>query len=333
MSDGGEGLIDTLLGSGFEEMWADATDPLRNPVRARWAKRDDTAVVELAEASGLRFTEKVKSAEVAKQASTFGTGQLFKSALDSGATHLIVGIGGSATTDGGSGMLGALGARYWDYSDTELDAKVSPLSKLARVDFSGIDSRIRDLKLEFASDVDNPLTGPDGSAAVFGPQKGLTPEVVGEVDGWLQAWAALVQEETGVDAASWPGAGAAGGAGFALYSLGARGRKGIDLVLDEIGLDDALRQAKLVVIGEGKLDSQTLHGKAPAGVAARAKQQGVPIVAVAGVIELSEDELTDFGISKAYALSDLEPDLGECVSNPRPLLVQIGKLIGQEFGG
>lgn len=267
------------------------------------------------------------------RASTFGTGELLAAALESGAKKVIVGLGGSATTDGGAGLLAALGVQIFDEAGATLAATSSPLERAARVDFSKLIPALREpsgVTIEVACDVDNPLCGDEGAAAVFGPQKGLSGKDIEEVYARLARWADLVEAETGVSVRDVAGAGAAGGAGFALFSLGAPARPGIDLVLDEIGFDDALEHASLVVLGEGKLDSQTLRGKAPAGVAARALQRGVPVIAVAGQVELSEEELRDFGLQSAHALSDLEPDPDKSMQNARALLTEVGRRIAKD---
>jgi glycerate kinase len=229
----------------------------------------------------------------------------------------VLGVGGSACTDGGAGMLTALGARLLDGAGQDLPPGGAALARLTSLDLSGLDPRLSEVDFELASDVDNPLHGPNGAAFVYGPQKGASADDVETLDAALRHWASIA----GPEFAEHPGAGAAGGVGFAaLAVLGARMRPGIALLLDLLGFGAALAGASLVVTGEGSLDRQTLSGKAPAGVARAAADQGIPCVAVSGRCQLSAVELAGAGISAAYALTDLEPDPARCMADAAPLL-------------
>ena len=252
-------------------------------------------------------------------ASSRGVGEVIAAALDAGCRKVILGIGGSASTDGGVGLVQALGARLVG----------GDLASATSLDLTALRRRLEGVEVVVACDVDNPLTGPHGAAAVYGPQKGADQAQVAELDTRLSRWADLVARETGKDLRDEPGAGAAGGVGFAaLALLGAELRPGIDLVLELVGFHEQLAGADLVITGEGALDDQTLHGKAVAGVAAGAKN--IPVVAVCGVNHLEPQQLRDAGVRAAYALTELEPDVRRCIAEPRPLLERIGERIAVE---
>jgi glycerate 2-kinase len=309
------------------------TGPTGEPVTAALAVRDQVAVVELAEASGLRRLPGGRPA--ATTATSRGTGELIRAALDLGCRQVVLGIGGSASTDGGAGMVQALGARLLDAAGAELGPGGAALADLDRIDVSGLDPRIRQTEVTVASDVDNPLLGRQGAAAVYGPQKGASTDDVALLDAALARWAAVARAATGVDAADRPGAGAAGGVGFAaIVFLGAEIRSGIDYLLDLLQVRAAIDGARLVVTGEGSLDDQTLRGKAPAGVAAAARAAGVPTVAVAGRSTLDPAALEPAGIARVYLLSDLEPDPERSVRDPAPLLPSLaGRIAADWLGG
>ena len=317
VADGGDGTLDAAVAAGFRRVAATVTGPLGAPVEAAFALRGSTAVVELAAASGLALLGERRAA---RDATSRGTGELIRAALDAGADEIVLGVGGSASTDGGAGMLQALGARLLDAHDAELAPGGAALIKLARVDLSALDVRLRDTRFTLASDVDNPLLGAQGAAAVYGPQKGASARDVELLDAALTRWSRLVD----VAAAARPGAGAAGGVGYAaLAVLNAALRPGIEVVLELIGFADRLTGASLVITGEGALDEQTLHGKAPMGVAAAAQRAGIPVVAVCGMCTLPADRLAGAGIDAAYALTDIEPDVTRCRAAPGPLLEQL----------
>ncbi|GLY54063.1 glycerate kinase [Lentzea sp. NBRC 102530] len=290
VADGGDGTVDAAVAAGFLKVGRWVTGPVGKPVPASFAVQDGTAVVEVASAAGLTLLERPAPLD----ATSRGVGELLKAALDVGCTTIVLGLGGSACTDGGAGMLEALGSTSFD----------------------GVD-------LVLASDVDNPLLGPSGAAAVYGPQKGASPEQVEVLERRLSAFADLI----GPEHAERPGAGAAGGIGFAaLAVLGARFRPGIEVVLELAGFAEAVRDASLVITGEGSLDAQTRHGKAPYGVV-RASGD-VPVVAVAGQCSV---EPGDLGLKAAYALSDVEPDLTRCMVRAEPLLEVLGGRIARDW--
>ncbi|MEW2154970.1 glycerate kinase [Streptomyces sp. NPDC007189] len=334
VADGGDGTVDAAVAAGFERREVRVAGPLGQEVTAAFALRGDTAVVEMAEASGLQRLPAGVFAPLT--ASTYGSGELLRAALDAGVRTIVFGVGGSATTDGGAGMLSALGARFL----TEDGEPVSPggggLADLARADLSGLDPRLSSVELVLASDVDNPLTGPKGAPAVYGPQKGASPDDVDTLDAALAHFAKVLEAEAGPDAARYaasPGAGAAGGIGYGALLLGARFRPGIEVMLDVLGFAPALERASLVITGEGSLDEQTLHGKAPAGVAAAARSAGKTVVAVCGRLALSQEALLRAGIEQAYALTSVEPDVAKCIADAGPILERVAVRIAEDHLG
>lgn len=306
VADGGDGTLDAALAAGYERMPVRATGPTGETVDTAWGHLDGTAIIEMAEASGLVRLPDQRLAPLT--ATSRGTGELVAAALDSGVRRIVLGIGGSACTDGGAGLLQALGARLTDHTGTEIGDGGGALADLAAVDLSTLHLRLREVEVIVACDVDNPLTGPHGAAATYGPQKGATPADITLLDAQLTRLADLVAVETGQDLRDSPGAGAAGGVGFAaLAALGATLRPGIELVLDLIDFERHLDGVDLVVVGEGALDEQSLRGKAPLGVTRLARAAGARVVAVCGVNELPVDELRAAGIEAVYALSDRAP--------------------------
>jgi glycerate kinase len=333
VADGGDGTVEAALSAGFARTEVRCTGPTGDPVLAALAVRDRIAVVELAEASGLRRLPGGRLA--AMTATSRGTGELIRAAFDLSCRQLVLGLGGSACTDGGAGMIQALGGRLLDAAGADLSGGGGSLADLDRLDLAGFDPRVADTEFVVASDVDNPLLGPRGAAAVYGPQKGASPAEVALLDAALARWAAVAHAATGVDAAGVPGVGAAGGVGFAaVVFLGAELRSGIEYLLDLLDVRSALPGARLVVTGEGSLDEQTLHGKAPAGVAAAARAAGIPAVAVAGRNTLPAAALRSAGIAQAYALSDLEEDPERSMREPVPLLRKLaGQIAADWLGG
>ncbi|AWL43047.1 MULTISPECIES: glycerate kinase [Streptomyces] len=326
VADGGDGTVAAAVAAGFERREARVTGPLGTPVTAAYAVRSTTAVVEMAEASGLQHLPAGEFAPLT--ATTYGSGELLRAALDAGARTIVFGVGGSATTDGGAGMLTALGARLLDADGKPVGPGGAALAELAEADLSGLDPRFADVDLVLASDVDNPLTGPKGAPEVYGRQKGATEDDIAVLDAALAHYASLL----GPERARLPGAGAAGGIGYgALVALGARFRPGIEVMLDVLGFAPALARATLVVTGEGSLDEQTLHGKAPAGVAAAARAAGVEAVAVCGRLALPAEALRGAGIRRAYALTELEPDPAVCMAQAGPLLERAAESIARDF--
>lgn len=326
VADGGDGTVAAAVAAGFERREARVTGPRGETVTAAYALRDTTAVVEMAEASGLQHLPAGVFAPLT--ATTYGSGELLAAALDAGARTIVFGVGGSATTDGGAGMLAALGARFLDADGKPVGPGGGGLAELAEADLSGLDPRLADVDLILASDVDNPLTGPKGAPEVYGRQKGATEDDLAILDAALAHYASVL----GPDHAKLPGAGAAGGIGYgALVALGARFRPGIEVMLDVLGFAPALARATLVITGEGSLDEQTLHGKAPAGVAAAARAAGLEVVAVCGRLALPPEALGRAGIRRAYALTELEPDPAVCMAQAGPLLERVAEGIARDF--
>lgn len=335
VADGGDGTVAAAVAAGFSPVHVTASGPTGVPLETAWARRGAAAVVEMADVSGLARLPDGRLHPL--QATSRGLGEVIAAAIDAGCSEVLVGIGGSASTDGGAGMVQALGARLTDQHRRELGGGGAALSALAAIDLTALRSRIDGVCLTVACDVDNPLTGPRGAAAVYGPQKGAGPADVATLDAALTHWADVVAAATGRDERDTPGAGAAGGVGYAaLTLLGATLRPGTELVLDLVGFHGVLAglgKGDLVITGEGCLDEQTLHGKAPAGVAAAAQARGVPVVAVCGRATLSSEALRRAGISAAYTLVDLEPDVSRCVAHPVPLLQELGERIAREHLG
>ncbi|MFD5628737.1 glycerate kinase [Streptomyces sp. NPDC127072] len=332
VADGGDGTVDAAVAAGFERREVRVAGPLGDEVTAAYALRDGTAVVEMAEASGLQRLPAGVFAPLTS--STYGSGELLRAALDAGARSIVFGVGGSATTDGGAGMLSALGARFLDADGEPVAPGGGALSEVVTTDLSGLDTRISSVDLVLASDVDNPLTGPKGAPAVYGPQKGASPDDVAALDASLAHFAAVLEKAIGTRAAEYaaaPGAGAAGGIGYGALVLGARFRPGIEVMLDVLGFAPALERATLVITGEGSLDEQTLHGKAPAGVAAAARAAGKEVVAVCGRLALRPEALGKAGIRRAYPLTEVEPDIAKCVEDAGPILERVAENIGRDF--
>ena len=329
VADGGDGTVDAAVAAGLERVPVTVDGPTGEPVRASYARRGEVAVIELADACGLMRLPGGRPAPLT--ASSFGCGQVLAAALAAGARQIILGVGGSASTDGGAGLLQALGARVLDALGEPLARGGAALRDVATLDLTGLHPALRVSSVILATDVVNPLTGPDGAAEVYGPQKGASPEQITELASGLRRWAAVVAAATGTDRSQAPGAGAAGGVGFAaLAVLGARARPGIELVLDLVDFDAALDGAALVIIGEGSLDTQTLAGKAPVGVARAAVRRGIPVVAVAGRSTLTEGQLVTTGISRVYTLSDLEPDPVRSSAQASTLLRRVGQALARD---
>lgn len=332
VADGGDGTVAAAVAAGFERREVRVAGPLGHEVTAAFAVRGDTAVVEMAEASGLQRLPAGVYAPLT--ASTYGSGELLRAALDAGVRTIVFGVGGSATTDGGAGMLSALGARFLDEEGEPVAPGGGGLAELSRADLSGLDPRLSSVELVLASDVDNPLTGPKGAPAVYGPQKGASPDDVEALDAALAHYAKVLEAELGPKAAEYavaPGAGAAGGIGYGALLVGARFRAGIEVMLDVLGFGPALERAELVITGEGSLDEQTLHGKAPAGVAAAARAAGKEVVAVCGRLALPPVELGRAGIRRAYPLTDVEPDVATCITDAGPILERVAERIARDF--
>ena len=306
VADGGDGTLEALVGNTSGRIFTSrVSGPLRAPVNARWGVMGNgaTAVIEMAQASGLTLMP--LDGRSPTRATTYGTGQLIREALDRGYRRLLVGMGGSATNDGGAGMAAALGARFLDEDGSPLPPGGAALSRLAFIDTSGLHPALRDAELIAASDVDNPLCGPEGASAVYGPQKGAGPQVVEELDRALAHYARVIKEGLGVDVRDVPGAGAAGGLGAGLMAFaGGRVESGIDIVCDALRFDSRLAGASLVVTGEGRIDASTIYNKAPVGVARRAKAQGLPVIALAGSLGRGYRAVYDHGIDAVVCIVD-----------------------------
>jgi len=330
VADGGDGTVDAALAAGFTRVPVRAQGPVGKPVDTAFALRDGVAVVEMADVSGLRLLP--RDGLAALEASSYGTGEVIAAALDHGCHTVLLGIGGSASTDGGAGLLTALGARLVDADGAELALGGAALARLARLELDGLHPKLASTAVVVASDVDNPLLGPNGAAAVYGPQKGADPDDVALLDAALAHWADVLDAATGTALRDRPGAGAAGGVGYgALAALGAELKPGIDMVLELVKFADALPGARLVVTGEGSLDEQTLSGKAPAGVAAAAVAAGIPVVTVSGRLALRPEQLAAAGVKQAYALTDIEPDLARCLAEPGPLLERLARKLAEDW--
>ena len=305
VADGGDGTLETLIeGSGGQIKVSEVTGPLGERITARWGAMGDgdTAVIEMARTSGLVLVPADRRDPL--RATTYGLGEAIETALDVGFRRFIVGIGGSATNDGGAGMAQALGARLLDRGGRDLPFGGAALARLDRIDICGVDGRIRESRFLVACDVNNPLTGPEGASAVYGPQKGATPEMVAQLDAALGHFAGVVRRDVGADIRNVPGAGAAGGLGGGLIAfLNAELRTGVDIVLDVVGLDRHLEGTDLVITGEGCLDYQTVYDKAPIGVARRAKARGIPVVSISGSLGERFHEVHDHGIDATVAIT------------------------------
>lgn len=329
VADGGDGTVAAAVAAGWKPVIVVTSGPTGAPTRAMYATRGTSAVIELAAAVGLALLPAGELKPLS--ATTFGLGAVIADAVERGARDIVVCLGGSASTDGGAGVLQALGAQILDAEGNELPHGGGALKDAARLDLSGLHPKVRSARFLLACDVDNPLLGPNGAAAVYGPQKGANAAEIQQLDANLRVWSEVVRTATSHDLASTPGAGAAGGTAFGLMAvLGARPQSGIELVLDLVGFAKKLPGAQLVITGEGSLDEQSLHGKAPIGVAERARHEGIPVVAVAGRSVLDDSRLHEAGISSVYVLSDLEPDPAASMNNAAALLRQLGRRIAAE---
>lgn len=332
VADGGDGTVAAALSAGFDKIIVDAVGPTRERMQAPYALDGDRAVVELAAVVGLSMLTGGRLDPLGS--STYGLGLVIADAIRRGATTIVLGLGGSASTDGGAGMVQALGARLLDARGYDLPPGGDHLVHLERIDLAPLRAALGAVAITVATDVDNPLLGPRGAAAVFGPQKGASPQQVAALEQGLRHWSQLVSDATGRDDAERTGAGAAGGTGFAaLALLDAEIKPGIELILDLIDFDRRIAGADLVVTGEGSLDDQSLAGKAPVGVARAAARAEIPVIAVAGRLQLSPSRLREAGISAAYPLTDLEPDLDRCIANAGALLRRVGAQIARDWLG
>ncbi|MBB3868489.1 glycerate kinase [Parageobacillus toebii NBRC 107807] len=329
MADGGEGTVQSLVdATGGRIVKTEVTGPLGDRVQAFFGMLGDgkTAVIEMAAASGLHLVPSEKRNPLVT--TTRGTGELILAALDEGAEHIIIGIGGSATNDGGAGMIQALGGRLLDRHGKEIGPGGGSLSELADIDLSGLDQRLKCVKIEVACDVDNPLTGPKGASAVFGPQKGATPEMVATLDKNLHHYADVIERVLGKQVKDIPGAGAAGGLGAGLLAfLEAKLKRGVEIVLETVNFHERIQGASLVITGEGRIDRQTIFGKTPIGVAKAAKRYNIPVIAIAGSVSDDSDVVRSHGIDALYSIVPGIIPLEKALANARYYVTQTARNI------
>jgi glycerate kinase len=322
MADGGEGTVAAVLAACNGQLRSQTVrGPLGAAVQAHWGWLADshTAIIEMAEASGLQLV--APGQRDACSSSTYGTGELIRTALDLGARRIILAIGGSATNDGGAGAMQALGVQLFDAQDQPLVPGGLALAGLARISLGNLDSRLAQVRFEIAADVNNPLCGAHGASAIFGPQKGATPEQVLQLDAALGHFADHCAQVLPRDVRDEPGSGAAGGLGFAAKAfLSAQFRAGVEVVAELVGLDAAVRGADLVITGEGRFDAQTLRGKTPFGVARIARHHQVPVIVIAGTLGDGYEQMYAHGVDAAFALPSAPMSLEQACSEAPRLL-------------
>ncbi|EAR55604.1 putative glycerate kinase [Photobacterium sp. SKA34] len=315
MADGGEGTVQSMVdASSGRIIECTVTGPLGEQVSSFFGLMGDnkTAIIEMAAASGLYLVSSEQRNPM--MTTSFGTGELIIAALDKGVEHIIIGIGGSATNDGGAGMAQALGVRLLDENNNHICFGGGALDRLHHIDISNIDPRLTKVKLDVACDVDNPLCGEKGASRIFGPQKGATPEMVDQLDNNLAYYAKIIKRDLGIDIKNRAGAGAAGGMGAALLGLfNAQLRSGIEIVMDAVNLADVLKDADLVITGEGRIDSQTIHGKTPIGVARTAKRFNKIVIGIAGCLSYDCDVVYDHGIDAVFSVVPRSVSLAEAL--------------------
>jgi glycerate kinase len=324
VADGGDGTLQTMVDvTGGEIITETVRDPLGRNIDSVWGKLgdDNSAVIEMAKASGLALlNENEKSATLT---STYGTGQLFKFALDQGIKNFIIGIGGSATNDGGAGFVSALGAKLYDENGKEVESNGISLSSIRDIDMSNFDERVKNTSVRVACDVTNPLCGNEGASAIFGPQKGANPEEVNLLDKNLLHWASLIKDQLGKDILNVPGSGAAGGLGAGLMAFtDAELSIGANIVLDSLNYDEHLRDVDLVIVGEGSTDKSTQFNKSPVAVAMRAKKLGIPVICLSGSIGEGYSESRDLGISSFFSIVSGPTELKYAIENAHELIVK-----------
>lgn len=303
MADGGEGTLESLIDATNGKIYNEETlNPIGEKIISRYGilGNKNIAIIEMASTSGIELIPKEKRDPYIT--TTYGTGQLMLKALDHDVERIILGIGGSATTDGGAGMLQALGAKLMDENGREIGFGGFELGKLAKIDFSNLDERLRKVEILVACDVSNPLTGKNGSAYVFGPQKGATPQMVEVLDNNLLHYSKIVKRDLNMEINNIPGAGAAGGLGAGLLTLGGILKKGVEIVIDTVDLEEKLKDADLVITGEGGMDKQTIYGKTPFGVAELAKKYNIPVIGIAGNLGNGYEILYDNGFDAIFSI-------------------------------
>ncbi|HDT6508959.1 TPA: glycerate kinase [Klebsiella aerogenes] len=323
VADGGEGTVEAMVAATQGHIvQVSVTGPLGEPVNAFYGLSGDMrcAYIEMAAASGLESVPPTRRNPLLT--TSWGTGELIRHALDAGVSQIIIGIGGSATNDGGAGMAQALGAKLLSAGQQQIAPGGGALETLTRIDLSELDPRLADCRIDVACDVTNPLTGPQGASAVFGPQKGATAAMIERLDRGLQHFAQIIDRDLDIDVLSLEGGGAAGGMGAALYAFcGANLRPGIEIVTDALGLADLVADADLVITGEGRIDSQTIHGKVPVGVAKVAKRYNVPVIGIAGSLTADVGVVHQHGLdavfSVLYSVCTLDEALANAAANVR----------------
>ncbi|AKK83507.1 glycerate kinase [Klebsiella aerogenes] len=337
VADGGEGTVEAMVAATQGHIvQVSVTGPLGEPVNAFYGLSGDMrcAYIEMAAASGLESVPPTRRNPLLT--TSWGTGELIRHALDAGVSQIIIGIGGSATNDGGAGMAQALGAKLLSAGQQQIAPGGGALETLARIDLSELDPRLADCRIDVACDVTNPLTGPQGASAVFGPQKGATAAMIERLDRGLQHFAQIIDRDLDIDVLSLEGGGAAGGMGAALYAFcGANLRPGIEIVTDALGLADLVADADLVITGEGRIDSQTIHGKVPVGVAKVAKRFNVPVIGIAGSLTADVGVVHQHGLdavfSVLYTVCTLDEALANAAANVRMTARNVAAVL--EMGG
>ena len=337
VADGGEGTVEAIMAATQGHIvQVSVTGPLGEPVNAFYGLSGDMrcAYIEMAAASGLESVPPTRRNPLLT--TSWGTGELIRHALDAGVSQIIIGIGGSATNDGGAGMAQALGAKLLSAGQQQIAPGGGALETLARIDLSELDPRLADCRIDVACDVTNPLTGPQGASAVFGPQKGATAAMIERLDRGLQHFAQIIDRDLDIDVLNLEGGGAAGGMGAALYAFcGANLRPGIEIVTDALGLADLVADADLVITGEGRIDSQTIHGKVPVGVAKVAKRFNVPVIGIAGSLTADVGVVHQHGLdavfSVLYSVCTLDEALATAAANVRMTARNVAAVL--EMGG
>lgn len=333
MADGGEGTVDALMDSlGGYKVVVEVKDPLFRKIKAQYGLTDEgkTAVIEMASASGLALLS--NSERNPMKTTTYGTGELIRDALERGCRSFIIGIGGSATNDGGVGMAAALGARFYDRDGNAIELTGGGLLKLDSIDLSEMDPRVGESRFRVFCDVDNPLYGPQGAAYVYGKQKGADAAMTEKLDMGLRRLSEIIQRDLNKNVAHIPGAGAAGGLGAGLMAfLDAKLEKGIDLLMETIGFEERIKGADLIITGEGRMDHQTKYGKTISGIIKAAKKQGIPVVGICGSIGEGVEELYSEGLNSVFSIINRPMSLQESMDKTSELLASTAENVIRLF--
>ncbi|MDA7028602.1 glycerate kinase [Bacillus sp. CLL-7-23] len=333
VADGGEGTVHALVNATNGRLiQKTVTGPLESSIQATYGLLGDgkTAIIEMAEASGLHLVPTRKRNPLLT--TTRGTGELIMDAVEKGVSKIIIGLGGSATNDGGAGMASALGVKFLDYDGHEISDGGGALAQIAKIDISTMHPRLRDITFEAACDVDNPLIGPYGASVIFGPQKGATDEMITVLDQNLKHYSDVIKRELKCEVDILPGAGAAGGLGAGLSAfLKAELKSGVEIVLDTLAFSEQIKGADLVITGEGRIDGQTIHGKTPIGIAKRAHQVGIPVIAIAGSLGAGHKFVYDHGISALFSIVPGVTSLEDSLTNGKLYLKQCARNIASVY--